>query len=82
MKDDRGYTHVSATIQIELGQPTNDSYRVWHMTRDGWAALTNGSRWPKGSDGSSKFSQRADADVYDEAVERAVAILFGVEDHG
>jgi hypothetical protein len=69
LADLRGYTHHYVTIRIGHGH-RGDRYAVSTHGRDGWAPLC---------EGPLAFAAPY---PYDAAILRAVAILFGMEDHG
>lgn len=69
--DERGYTHRRDTIRIgPADMRGRERYAVYAWRKDGWAPLLMGS------------IPEDEPVPYHEAVHRAVAVLFGVEDHG
>lgn len=72
IEDKRGYTHSRETIRIGSGL-RSDWYRISILRRDGWTQLLDGAREP---------NRRSHEYPYDAAILRAVAVLFGMEDHG
>jgi len=72
LADERGYTHRYETIRVReyTGGSVRGIYEVHALRRDGWTPLIEGQR-PK------------DQPLpYGDAIRRAVAVLFGMEDHG
>lgn len=67
LDDRRGYTHRSDTIRVTWG---SDRYTVETLRDVGWTPLISGT--------SVTTRERA----HDAAVTAAIAVLYGLEDHG
>lgn len=76
LADERGYTHQRDTIRIRPAALNGaDTYVVEALRRDGWTELFIGDRL-RDTD-THEWSM-----PYQDAILRAVAILFGMEAHG
>ncbi len=78
LADDRGYTKAHDTIRVSRNRAT---YTVEAWRREGWIPLLTGKITARmGPVGPIEWDDLSGP--YAEAISRAVAVLYGMEDHG